>query len=61
MNPKHFLISDDIIRSIKTLKPLGNGFEILPIGDRKMVRSVPRELNKDQTDILVLAQVFIDC
>ncbi|CAB4385352.1 vacuolar-sorting protein SNF8 [Rhizophagus irregularis] len=47
---------DDIIRSIKTLKPLGNGFEILPIGDRKMVRSVPRELNKDQTDILVLAQ-----
>ncbi|RIA98538.1 vacuolar-sorting protein SNF8 [Glomus cerebriforme] len=47
---------DDIIRSIKTLKPLGNGFEILQIGDRKMVRSVPRELNKDQTDILVLAQ-----
>ncbi|EXX67647.1 uncharacterized protein OCT59_005153 [Rhizophagus irregularis] len=36
---------DDIIRSIKTLKPLGNGFEILPIGDRKMERGyVTKEL-----------------
>ncbi|KAG9290785.1 hypothetical protein G9A89_011748 [Geosiphon pyriformis] len=47
---------DDIIRSIKTLKPLGNGFEILQIGERKMVRSVPRELNKDQSTLLTLAQ-----
>lgn len=47
---------DDITRSIKILKPLGNGFEIIQIGDHKMVRSVPRELNKDQTDILTLAQ-----
>ncbi|CAI2180134.1 14391_t:CDS:2 [Funneliformis geosporum] len=47
---------DDITRSIKILKPLGNGFEIIQIGDRKMVRSVPRELNKDQSDILLLAQ-----
>ncbi|CAG8650868.1 8865_t:CDS:10 [Acaulospora morrowiae] len=47
---------DDIVRAIKTLKPLGNGFEILQIGDRKMVRSVPRELNVDQSSILLLAQ-----
>jgi len=47
---------DDIARSIKTLKPLGNGFDILQIGDRKMVRSVPKELNTDQSSVLVLAQ-----
>ncbi|RHZ77615.1 hypothetical protein Glove_174g114 [Diversispora epigaea] len=47
---------DDIVRAIKTLKPLGNGFEIIQIGDRKMVRSVPRELNSDQSNVLVLAQ-----
>ncbi|RUP49557.1 putative vacuolar protein sorting-associated protein 22 2 [Jimgerdemannia flammicorona] len=48
---------DDIVRSIKTLKPLGNGFDILQIGDRRMVRSVPKELNTDQSSVLVLAQV----
>ncbi|CAG8469325.1 12818_t:CDS:2 [Ambispora gerdemannii] len=47
---------DDIMRSIKTLKPLGNGFEILQIGSRKMVISVPRELNVDQSSLLTLAQ-----
>ncbi|CAG8432889.1 4718_t:CDS:2 [Diversispora eburnea] len=41
---------DDIVRAIKTLKPLGNGFEIIQIGNRKMVRSVPRELNIDQSN-----------
>ncbi|CAG8626809.1 15041_t:CDS:10 [Racocetra fulgida] len=35
---------------------ISNGFEILQIGDRKMVRSVPRELNIDQSEILALAQ-----
>jgi len=50
------IAEDDISRSIKTLKPLGNGFEILQIGDRKMVRSVPKELNTDQSSVLVLAQ-----
>ncbi|RIB17035.1 hypothetical protein C2G38_1466134 [Gigaspora rosea] len=37
-NSSQEISDDDIIRSIKTLKPLGNGFEILQIGDRKMVR-----------------------
>ncbi|CAG8617249.1 1914_t:CDS:2, partial [Paraglomus occultum] len=55
-NSSQEISDDDIIRSIKTLKPLGNGFEILQIGDRKMVRSVPRELNIDQSEILALAQ-----
>ncbi|KAI9142722.1 EAP30/Vps36 family-domain-containing protein [Paraphysoderma sedebokerense] len=47
---------DDIIRSIKTLKPLGNGFEIVTIGNRKMVQSVPKELNTDLGAVLELAQ-----
>ncbi|CAG8465372.1 3675_t:CDS:10, partial [Acaulospora colombiana] len=50
---------DDIVRAIKTLKPLGSGFEVLQIGDRKMVRSVPRELNVDQSSILLLAQGYV--
>jgi len=48
---------DDIIRAIKTLKPLSGGYEVLPIGDRKLVRSVPKELDKDQSALLLLAQV----
>ncbi|CAG8789098.1 10634_t:CDS:10, partial [Dentiscutata erythropus] len=55
-NSSQEISDDDVIRSIKTLKPLGNGFEILQIGDRKMVRSIPRELNIDQSEILALAQ-----
>ncbi|KAJ3054078.1 ESCRT-II subunit protein snf8, partial [Quaeritorhiza haematococci] len=47
---------DDVARSIKTLKPLGNGFEIITIGQRKMVQSVPRELNQDFATVLGLAQ-----
>ncbi|KAI8803875.1 EAP30/Vps36 family-domain-containing protein [Cladochytrium replicatum] len=48
---------DDIIRSIKAMKPLGNGFDIVSVGDRKMVQSVPRELNVDFAKVLSLAQV----
>ncbi|KAF1803437.1 EAP30/Vps36 family-domain-containing protein [Mucor lusitanicus] len=47
---------DDIVRAIKTLKPLSGGYEVLPIGDRKLVRSVPKELDKDQSALLLLAQ-----
>lgn len=51
---------DDIVRAIRTLKPLSGGFQILQIGDRKMVRSVPKELDKDQSALLLLAQVRVD-
>ncbi|CAG8491315.1 7421_t:CDS:2 [Paraglomus brasilianum] len=47
---------DDIVRSIKTLKPLGGGFEVIQIGERKMVRSVPHEFSTDQAALLELAQ-----
>ncbi|KAL1933066.1 hypothetical protein VTP01DRAFT_8744 [Rhizomucor pusillus] len=50
------ITEDDIVRAIRTLKPLSGGFQILQIGDRKMVRSVPKELDKDQSALLLLAQ-----
>ncbi|KAI8880912.1 winged helix DNA-binding domain-containing protein [Backusella circina FSU 941] len=47
---------DDITRAIKTLKPLNGGYEVLQIGNKKLVRSVPKELDKDQAELLLLAQ-----
>ncbi|KAG0316762.1 Vacuolar protein sorting-associated protein SNF8 [Dissophora globulifera] len=47
---------DDMWRSIKALAPLGSGYQVLQIGDKKMVSSVPRELNRDQSMILALIQ-----
>ncbi|CAB4279365.1 unnamed protein product [Prunus armeniaca] len=35
---------------------LGNGFDVISVGKRKLVRSVPTELNKDHNEILELAQ-----
>lgn len=39
------------------LQVLGSGFEVISVGRRKLVRSVPTELNKDHSGILGLAQV----
>lgn len=47
---------DDVIRSIKTLQPLGAGYEVLDVGGRKMVRSVVKQLDDDQTLMLAIAQ-----
>ncbi|KAJ3190314.1 ESCRT-II subunit protein snf8 [Gaertneriomyces sp. JEL0708] len=47
---------DDITRSIKSLQPLGSGFEVLTIGPRTVIQSIPRELNNDFNSILTLAQ-----
>ncbi|KAJ1913868.1 ESCRT II complex subunit Dot2 [Mycoemilia scoparia] len=50
------IIEDDIKRAIKQLQPLGGGYQVITLGSRKMVQSAPREMNKDQTNLLVLAQ-----
>ncbi|KAI9281891.1 EAP30/Vps36 family-domain-containing protein [Sporodiniella umbellata] len=50
------ITEDDLIRAIKTLKPLSGGYEVLLIGDKKLVRSIPKELDKDQSALLLLAQ-----
>ncbi|KAH9933014.1 EAP30/Vps36 family-domain-containing protein [Fomitopsis serialis] len=51
------ITEDDVIRSIKTLKPLGAGYEVLDVGaGKKMVRSVPKQLDADQAVVLAIAQ-----
>ncbi|XP_043690618.1 vacuolar protein sorting-associated protein 22 homolog 1 [Telopea speciosissima] len=47
---------DDCLRAISKLKALGSGFEVISVGKKKLVRSVPTELNKDHNEILDLAQ-----
>lgn len=47
---------DDCLRAISKLKVLGSGYEIISVGKKKLVRSVPTELNKDHNEILELAQ-----
>ncbi|XP_024520509.1 vacuolar protein sorting-associated protein 22 homolog 1 isoform X1 [Selaginella moellendorffii] len=39
------------------LQVLGSGFEVFTVGKKKLVRSVPTELNKDHNQILELAEV----
>ena len=50
------ITEDDIVRSIKTLQPLGGGYRVVEIGGEKMVRSVVKELDDDQATILAIAQ-----
>ncbi|KAK9456231.1 EAP30/Vps36 family-domain-containing protein [Dipodascopsis uninucleata] len=40
---------DDIVRAVKSLEPLGSGFDIVKIGGREFIRSVPQELSRDQS------------
>ncbi|KZV92665.1 winged helix DNA-binding domain-containing protein [Exidia glandulosa HHB12029] len=47
---------DDVVRAIRSLKPLGAGYEVVTVGDTRFVRSVPRELDVDQTALLGLAK-----
>lgn len=50
------ITEDDIVRSVKTLQPLGAGYQIVEIGGTKMVRSVMKQLDEDQTVVLSIAQ-----
>ncbi|XP_029821198.1 vacuolar-sorting protein SNF8 [Manacus vitellinus] len=47
---------DDLLRAIKKLKVLGNGFGIIPVGGTFLIQSVPAELNMDHTVVLQLAE-----
>jgi ESCRT-II complex subunit VPS22 len=53
------ITEEDVVRSIQALKALGAGYEVLDFGDghsgRKMVRSVPKELDADQMVVLAVA------
>jgi ESCRT-II complex subunit VPS22 len=50
--------SDDILRAVKSLKPLGSGFALVTIGRKQMIRSVPKELNTDQSTVLETIQIL---
>jgi ESCRT-II complex subunit VPS22 len=43
---------DDILRAVRSLEPLGSGFKVVEIGGRGFIRSVPKELNTDQSTVL---------
>jgi ESCRT-II complex subunit VPS22 len=46
-------ISDqDMVQAIKCLEPFGDGFSIIEMKNRKMVRSIPQEMNMDGITIL---------
>lgn len=51
------ITEEDVVRSIKTLQPLGPGYQLVEIGGRKMVRSVVKELDEDQSVVLAIAQL----
>ncbi len=49
--------ADDMLRAIKKLKVLGNGFALIPLqSGRYLVQSVPGEFSMDQTAILQKAE-----
>ena len=54
---KHLPLRDDLMRAIKKLKVMGNGFGMIPVGGSYLVQSVPAELNMDHTVVLQLAEV----
>ncbi|KAF2803854.1 putative ELL complex subunit Eap30 [Mytilinidion resinicola] len=49
---------DDVLRAVSSLGPLGSGFTIMKLGHNQMIRSVPKELNTDQTTVLEAIQVL---
>jgi ESCRT-II complex subunit VPS22 len=49
---------DDIKRAVDSLAPLGSCFSIIKIGHRSLIRSVPKELNTDQSTVLEAIQVL---
>ncbi|KAL5115057.1 ESCRT II complex subunit Dot2 [Pleosporales sp. CAS-2024a] len=49
---------DDVKRAVESLAPLGSCFTMLSIGHRSLIRSVPKELNTDQSTVLEAIQVL---
>ena len=43
---------------MKSLEPLGSGFTILQIGHKQFIRSIPKELNTDQSTVLEVLQLL---
>ncbi|KAL4706695.1 hypothetical protein ACJJTC_014450 [Scirpophaga incertulas] len=53
------ITNDDLLSAVKKLRIFGNGFTVVPIGKGNfLVRSVPGELNMDQTTVLQKATLL---
>lgn len=50
--------SDDVLRAVRSLSPLGSSYSTLTVGNKLYIRSVPKELNTDQSAVLEAAQVL---
>ena len=48
---------DDVLRAVESLKPLGSGFSIVSVGSKQMIRSIPKELSRDQSTVLEAVQI----
>ncbi|KZO94923.1 winged helix DNA-binding domain-containing protein [Calocera viscosa TUFC12733] len=55
-NESEAVSEEDIVRSVHTLSVLGAGYQVVTVGSRKMLRSVPQELDTDQAAVLEVAQ-----
>ena len=53
-----FCSRDDILRAVSTLKPLGSSYSTLSVGHKLYIRSIPKELNTDQSSVLEAAQLL---
>ncbi len=49
---------DDVLRAVGTLKPLGSSYSIIKVGSKPFIRSVPKELNTDQSAVLEAVQLL---
>ncbi|KAI0883426.1 ESCRT-2 complex [Annulohypoxylon maeteangense] len=49
---------DDVLRAVGTLKPLGSSYSVIRVGNKPYIRSVPKELNTDQSAVLEAVQVL---
>ncbi len=49
---------DDVLRAVGTLKPLGSSYSVIKVGSKPYIRSVPRELNTDQSAVLEAVQIL---
>ncbi|KXS16641.1 winged helix DNA-binding domain-containing protein [Gonapodya prolifera JEL478] len=54
--PDNAVSFDDLERAIKSLAPLGGGFQVLRVGNRRLVQSVPAELSSDSGAVVGTAQ-----
>ena len=49
---------DDVLRAVQSLEPLSSGFTVMKVGPKQIIRSVPKELNLDQSRVLEAVQVI---